>query len=217
MARQKLPRRCTEFPRPGCKEFLDENAGPRAKTCSNACRSARMRRIAAAKRAGGLAGGEARGMTAEQKESLEDVAHEVMADELRPVVREALTEDNMRSLRSMVGLLPDVVEELAKDIHSKDDLVRQKAHTLLLRYTLGHQSALPKDDEVSGLVVINQMPRPDTTAPEAQPDEVTEVRVCDVCGLEKDTGEFVADSQRCRACMDNLQSKVAGYLGKADG
>jgi hypothetical protein len=93
--RPKLPRRCSEFPRPGCAEFLAKDAGPNAKTCSSACRSARARRIKSAKRGAGRKPD----MTPAQQESLEDVAHEVMAAELQPVVREALTEENMRALR----------------------------------------------------------------------------------------------------------------------
>lgn len=162
-------------------------------------------------------------MTDEQKNALEDVAHEVMAEELRPVVREAMTEANMRSLRDMVGLLPSVVDELKKDISAKDDLVRQKAHTLVLRYTLGHEKALPNDDNPgAGLVVNLTMPRPDTIPPEPSdaevlPADATEVRQCDVCEEEKPAPEFVGASSRCRLCMKGLQSKVDSFMERDGG
>lgn len=206
-----MQRPCTE-----CPTLLPE--GSRAKTCSDSCRQKRARRVKKARGDAGRASAAARGMTADQKAALEDVAHEVMAKELTPVIREAITEEALGSLRALVGLLPGVIEGLETDIYDTDDLVRQKAHTLVLRYALGSGAAT--DDAGAALTIINAMPRPDSSAPEASDAEITdatEMRVCDICEDEKPAPQFVGASSRCEDCMAKLQSKVADFQERTSG
>lgn len=206
-----MQRPCSE-----CDELLPE--GSKAKTCSASCRQKRARRTKKARAAGAQNSATRRGMSKERKEALEDVAHEVMKEELTPIIREAITKEAVESLKALVGLLPGVVEELEADIHDTDDLVRQKAHGFVLKYAFGPGS-LP-DESGSALTIINAMPRPDSSAPESSDGDITdatEMRVCDICEDEKPAPQFVGASSRCEDCMAKLQSKVADFQERTSG
>jgi hypothetical protein len=61
-------------------------------------------------------------------QTVRDVAHKLLEDELRPVVREAITEDALKAIRSMVGLTPRVIELLAEDMESDDARTPARVH-----------------------------------------------------------------------------------------
>lgn len=162
-----------------------------------------------------------------------EVAHKVVAEELRPHVREALTEDVLKALRDLVGLTPKVVAALEEDLASDDAYVRQKAYALIVRYTMGHGALVPKPEEADQgqmTVVFAQMPRPENTAPQQPhtgepvvPDEpapdatAVELRTCDACDTEKPAKEFVGMSSRCTKCHNELRDTVLSrFAGGAD-
>lgn len=214
-------RRCSE-----CGKSL-EGLAASAKTDSPKCRSARSRRIGRIKKQNA----ETAHLDPEQRElrsivenELEDQAKEVAREELRPVVREAMTEDVMRSIQSLVSLTPRVVEAISEDLDAEDPNVRQRAYSLIARYLFGKDTLVaPQDGSPSGLVVNFQLPRPgdeatvdsETTGPDAIID-ANEVRTCDLCEQEKPVSEFVSGSDRCQTCFDNLQAKTAELLDKQD-
>jgi hypothetical protein len=210
-----LPRQCSE-----CENFLPADSSKTRKTCSAPCRQKRSRRITRQRKTAGAKGHDATRIPQEWKDVLEDAGTEVVKEELRPVVREAMTEDSMQALQRMVRLLPGVVDQLAKDITHPDDLVRQKAHTMILRYTLGHEKALPPDDkQPAGVNVILAMPRPDTseslsdTAPqEPVSADAEELRLCDTCSESKPTSEFFGAALRCDACVTAFQERAQRLL-----
>src|SRR5688572_22829120 len=177
-----LARRCTE-----CGASL-QGKGPNARTCGDKCRSKRSRRQRRqAKEAGAM-----KAMPEHQKDvagrvrtEIPDVAHDVIEQELRPVVRESITEETLRAIQTMVGLTPAAVAALADDLASEDSTVRQRAYKLVLQYTVGHPAIVKAEDETAGqkLEVHFDLPRPEPTdeTPEVVDAEVVaedDVRQC---------------------------------------
>lgn len=149
-----------------------------------------------------------------------DMAREIVAEELAPVVREAITEDTIRALKQLVGLTPTIVEKLAEDIESDDPTIRQKAYTLAAKYTFGHPAIVRPPEETDGqtLNVNFQLPRPGDDVVEADAAvelEASEILQCDKCGEDKPLIQFVAGSHRCIACFEE-QQKLAQELADGD-
>lgn len=146
---------------------------------------------------------------------LEDQAREVAKEELRPVVREAMTEDVMKAIQSLVSLTPRVVDAISEDLDAEDPNVRQRAYTLIARYLFGKDTLVaPESDTASGLVVHFQLPRPGDEEP-TEGEEVVDVeavRTCDLCENEKPESQFVSGSDRCRDCFNGLKDKTAELL-----
>jgi hypothetical protein len=146
------------------------------------------------------------------------VAHEVMRETLRPVVREALTEDVLAAIAEMVGLTPKAVQMLKLDLEAEDSTVRQRAYTLLLKYTVGHPAVVqPSDADPGKQMVVNfNLPRPADAQGEDSDivsAEAESLRVCVVCAADKPESEFVANSDRCWDCHRQMQSKIEELLG----
>ncbi len=187
---------------------------PQTKTCSDNCRSRRSRRIrrantqveefAEANNAG------AAEIAAIVRREAPDVVTRVMKDQLQPIVREALTEDVLQAISNLVGLTPRAVAALDADLDSEDATIRQRAYTLLIKYTVGHPSLVkPSDAEAGSQLVVNfNLPRPAEDETTDQIEHVTELQVCDMCHEEKDASEFVTGSARCQPCFDEWRAKV---------
>ncbi|MGZ6878388.1 MAG: hypothetical protein ACXVGB_00620 [Mycobacteriaceae bacterium] len=193
------------------------------KTCSQACRHKRSRRIAKARKQGGQNRAhppELQPLYQADQGKIEDAAMEVMRDELKPVVREALTDDVLRAIQDLVHLTPLVVEKITEDLKQDDDKVlRQRAYTLLAKYTLGNPSVAPPPPEqaAQGMQVTFVMPRPGDSTPaltEPQSDgDAVEVRNCMECKQDKPDTEFVGNSDRCTQCHQTLQARVRERFG----
>jgi hypothetical protein len=203
MAQTLPPRYCTE-----CGTEL---TGRQKYTCSDSCRATRSRRK--------------KNMNEDYAElahdvhqgSLVDEAREIMREELRPVVREAITDEVYESVGKMVGLTSRAVEALSADLDSDDPLVRQRAYTLLIKYTIGHPAIGPRDDSVQGGLTVNiGLPGPDAQAVVEEADDLAEVeesvKTCDMCGVDKNASEFVANSDRCVQCFNIQRDKAQQYL-----
>ena len=187
----------------------------RAVTCGNACRLKRSRRVRRqnqevedfqeANNAG------VNEIAAIVRREAPDVVTRVMKAELQPIVRQALTEDVLRSISELVGLTPRAVQALHEDLESDDKTIRQRAYTLLIKYTVGHPALVKNDemDDTRQLVVNFNLPRPDDPPPtEDLPAEAEELRSCDMCGEEKTEAEFAAGSSRCLTCFEEWKERV---------
>jgi hypothetical protein len=228
---------CTE-----CGERLPAGSHPTRKTCppdparGKNCpekRKSRLktaRRQAARKRSQGNGGVDYRDEPMHQaalpngsgvSSAIDEVGHIVIAEELRPLIREALTDHVLLSLRQLVGITPDIVARLSEDVNDTDPVVRQKAYGLVLRYVLGHGAVQPKPDEASGNLHIHfdSMPRPDgfdggiEDDPEAQDDvEAVEVpdghRLCEDCLEPKPLEQFDEAAPRCDECVGRYRDEV---------
>lgn len=167
-------------------------------------------------------------MPPEQKELTEriqneklDVAHKVIEEEVRPVVRESITEDTLRAISDMVGLTPIAVAAIADDLASEDATIRQRAYTLIMKYTVGHQAIVrpPEEDRTQPIQVNFALPRPkaeDDLPEQEEPEpievEAVEVKTCDTCGKEAPTDEFAANSTRCLDCYAKQRARADEFL-----
>ncbi len=199
--------------------------GPQAKTCSSKCRAKRSRRLKRLRKQNG----ERSAMPPEQKELTEriegarpDVLHKVIEEEVRPVVRESITEDTLRAISDMVALTPTAVAAIADDLASEDAVVRQRAYTLIMKYTVGHQAIVrpPEEDRTQPIQVNFALPRPpaegeglaDQPEPEPITAEAVELKTCDKCGREAPATEFAANSTRCNDCYAKQRARAEEFL-----
>jgi hypothetical protein len=210
-----LAPRCTE-----CGGSLEgKPAG--TKTDSVACRSKRARRLKRQhKEAGAMKLREGmHEVSSVVTAGAKDAAHEVMKEELRPLVREAMTEQVLLGIGNLVQVTPRAIELLTRDMESADETIAQRAYTLLLKYTLGNPSVAPPPTHAApaGLTVVLGLPRPgDETSPEVQqPSEAVELRQCQDCREEKPVDEFIAGSERCSSCFDGMRGLLKDRFGEA--
>lgn len=206
-----LALRCTECGKPltGSQKF----------TCGQAHRAKRSRRLKRQAEHRGSVSKDPRhdDIRAAMTEAGGDVAHEVLKEELRPIAREAITEDVLRAIQKLVGLTPLMVEAIAEDLVCGDPVIRQRAYTLGTKYTIGHQALVrPEEEGPGGKLVVNfNLPRPgdDVQGVEAAVELVAEeLRTCDLCDVEKSIKEFVAGSNRCQTCYDEQRAEAQRIL-----
>lgn len=194
------------------------------KTCSDVCRSARARRIKRQKRDAGsttLREG-AHEASAITNGKVKDAAHEVLKEELRPVVREQMTKDVLSSIGDLINMTPRAIQLLEAQMESNDETISQRAVTLLLKYTLGNPSVAPPSQQAApgGLTVQFNVPRPgDTTVAEVEPQQPSnadvELRECQDCHEHKPLSDFVAGSERCGKCFDDTRDLLRERFGDA--
>lgn len=148
-----------------------------------------------------------------------DVARHVIEEEIRPVVRESITADTLKAIADMVALTPTAVAALQEDLLSEDATIRQRAYTLLMKYTVGHHAIVtPEDKDKTGPLHVHfNLPRPEEA--ESMDGEVVvedTLKTCDTCGQEKPVGSFVANSDRCEDCYTKQQAKATELLNADD-
>lgn len=146
-----------------------------------------------------------------------DIAHRVIEEEIRPVVRESITADTLAAIAQMVGLTNEAVRCIAEDLQSEDAVVRQRAYTLIMKYTVGHQAIVrPPEEEKGGDITVNfELPRPELNSESISDNEeieAVEIKTCDACGENKPAVDFVANSTRCTNCYETQQNRVAELL-----
>jgi hypothetical protein len=199
--------------------------GVTTKTCSPAHRAARSRRIKREKSERIQAANRALEYTPEQNqvramvEAKTDVVRDVIRDEVTPIVRESLTEAVLVGIQQLVAITPKMIAAIEADLDHPDDNVRQKAYTLLARYTLGNPSVAPQPQTAAAqpMTVHFNMPRPGgETEPGSVIPEATaiEIKECVECKIEKEETQFVGNSDRCQECHDKLQALVMERFGE---
>lgn len=188
----------------------------RGVTCSDRCRVRRSRRIKEAK-------GRNRGVkplaVAPSQDQLESAAHEIAIKELTPVVREAITPDVVNAIGAMVNLTPLAISLLEQDLRNADGNIRQRAYTLLMKYTVGNPAVAPAPEFNPPDFNVNfVMPRPDRSL-EAETEVIAEIsdaevvpwdaesRECMICHASKPIDEFVGESPRCVECHRAILAK----------
>lgn len=209
-----------------CSECPNRLEGKPAgtKTCSPKCRSKRARRIKRqraenARDRATLPPGMAEVSQVVTK-GVKDAAHDVLKEELRPLVREQMTADVLGGIGDLITMTPRAIELLKGQMESADEVIAQRAVTLLLKYTLGNPSVAPPPTAVQpgGLNVFLGVPRPgDSIATSNEPveGEAVELRECQDCHEFKPLHEFVAGSERCQKCFDGLGSLLKERFGDA--
>jgi hypothetical protein len=200
-----VQRACSE-----CGKPLGEDAHPRKRTCSKNCRKKRSLRIQ--RRKAELAEQRAEGsdVIAQHIGDHPEAINDAITKELQPLIRGAITEDTLRGISNLLGLLPEAVERIKDDLSHPNASVRQRAYTTLLKYTVGQQLLVGEaKDDTRQLHVNFNLPRPgDEQVVDAPPDAIDEVKECDTCHADKPIGDFVSGSDRCRECFNTLRDKV---------
>lgn len=222
-----------------CSECPNDLPAGHKKTCSDACRQRRTRRLKRIRKEAGqhspYRDTPLEGVHQVVTGKVRDVVHEVAKEEVRPIVREALTEDVVAGIAGLIKLVPDAVQTLQEQLAVDDPLVRQRATELVLRYTLGHKSVAPPpvDQQPSPMTVVFNVPR---NAADLVPQDVTEsplplpaetedipdadvmfdkeTRECCECHLPKT--DFVAGSERCTDCHAKVVAQVQARFGGTD-
>lgn len=156
---------------------------------------------------------------AQQAEGADPVglAIELFKEELKPHVREAITDDTIKAVRSLVTLTPQLVESLGKDLLSTDPVARGRAQALVAKYTLGFLD--PEKEAASRPLVINMGHMPTPGAPE-RPDTIADsdtVQQCDRCEEAKTLDHFEPGATRCNECQAEIKAAViADYMPTED-
>ena len=217
-----------------CGDALPAGARPDRRTCSPAhAKRDQRERAAKAKRAQRDRDSAAQGMgqlTTRDNQPNDDVAQlvgrkrddairEAFIDEVRPVVREAIDTDVVRSIQGLVGLVPSAVLALQDDLTGDDPRARSVAAALVIKYTMGNPNVTPpREDSRPQLTIINSMP--DAASPSVDivdvPPDADEVRRCDTCRLDKPEAQFPGDGPRCQQCMDERKAQVMESLRSGD-
>lgn len=201
-----------------CSECATSIAGKatHTKTCSTNCRQKRARRLRKLDKAAAREETYYRKQSEPLRELVDvvrrsqtDVVKKVVEEQLAPIVRDALTEDTLQAIKKLLGLTSTAVGALAEDLVSDDPVIRQRAYSLAIKYTIGHPALVKADDSAGqGQMVVNfALPRPDQT-PQAIEAAADELRTCDLCNTEKPLAEFVGDSDRCQACADEWKQRI---------
>jgi hypothetical protein len=132
--------------------------GKQRRVCSKECRAKLITGAAADRRA--LA------RQVAEHEVTQAVQTEV-AEQVAPIVREALTEDILVQIQRFVHLIPAALDAVEKNLADEDADVRQKAATTLLRYTMGNPSVAPPSLEQTPapLQIVFPIPRANSIGP----------------------------------------------------
>jgi hypothetical protein len=193
------------------------------KTDTPACRNKRSRRIRAAKREANQKSPyapELQDMAAAAQGKAVDVAQQVMAEELRPIVREAITHDVLQAISRLVGLNGEAIDVLKAQLTNEDDTIAQRAATLILKYTMGNPSVAPPPSQQAPapMSVVFNIPRPgdETAALEPAPSDAVELRECGDCNENKPGDEFVGASSRCKDCFAGLHATLDERFAEKD-
>lgn len=219
-----VARKCSE-----CGGSL-EGLPPTAITDSAKCRNKRSRRLArqrkqAASKAGSMPA-HINELSAVARDVAPDLMRDVIREEARPIAREALTEEVLRATQDLLQLTPQAVANIAHDLASGDERVRQKATEFVLRYTLGNQSIAPTaTNNPAPMQVVLNWPTagaPPATAPTVEITEgdvvedalPAELRECMWCHATKPPAEFVGVSDRCLTCHETVLGDVRERFGE---
>jgi hypothetical protein len=132
----------------------------------------------------------------------------VLREELRPVIREAITQQVLDGIHDLIGHVPKAVAVAAGLLDSTDEKTRYDAATLILRHTTGNKAVVPDVNAGQGndLTVHFNVPRPETV--EGQASGVIETKECDSCHTTKPLDQFVGTSYRCVTCYNKMQDLV---------
>ena len=147
----------------------------------------------------------------------DDELHSIVNKELTPVVREAITDETLRAIQQMVGLTPEAVLAVQADLRSENDSIRQRAYSLILKYTVGNPQITHPDntDTTRPLQIHFDLPRPSSGSIDGEAVEIphdSPTKQCDKCGEDKPFTEFIANSDRCQTCYEAGRNRAQAIL-----
>jgi hypothetical protein len=150
----------------------------------------------------------------------ERAAAELLREELRPHVREAITDEVIDQIKALIAAAPLAIEELKKQLKNPDAELRHKAAKEILRHTTGNKAIVPdiNADHQQDLIVHFALPRPDDPTPSGPLDAPPEdLRQCDSCLAWKIPREFEGGSDRCTVCFEKMKAIGEGIVARTAG
>lgn len=188
---------------------------------------------------------------ADRKLLAEEVAKHEVTEAVREEVvalaheatQEAMSAELLTQIQRFVFLIPKALDAITTNLDDEDPDIRQKAATLLLKYTMGNASVAPPslEQQDQPLQINFTIPRADTVGPakgggvrplltevsdlsvqapvidvestDLDDRNTCEKRTCMECGLEKCADEFIGQSYRCKHCDGLLRARVEGEFG----
>lgn len=133
-----------------------------------------------------------------------------MAEQIKPIVREELAGRVLEQIDRLITLTPEALDALYEDLRGDDAVLRQRAYTLLLKYTVGSPLATDAETEDEKTLVVNVgMP---ATGGDTVDAEVVTTKTCDVCLEEKPEDQFEGNSERCVKCFTEARERAAHLL-----
>lgn len=139
----------------------------------------------------------------------------ILREELQPFVREQISEETIQAIGKLYKLVPKALAVLQADLSHPDPVVRQKAVTLIMRYSMS-DSLLPKQEDTSPQMHVHvpaslQVPAPeaiDSTVAEDSDVHVLGQRQCEQCGEHKPADQFEGNARRCQRCVDSFRRET---------
>lgn len=192
----------------------------RRKTCSDRCRKA-IQRARGAQRVTSLPDAELTGDAIHNERGARSPLRQVISEELRPIVREAIDEEVIKAIGALVRLSPGAIAALEDDLDSDDPLIRQRAYSLVLKFALDNAHITPPRADKPHLQVDVNLPRPDTTPAPPLDDasralEPAPGRICVGCREPRAASDFQADAPMCSRCLEQRRERVLAALHSQD-
>lgn len=188
----------------------------RAKTCSARCRqqlSREKRRSESNNRRGAAAERWAPQHQAEEADK-EQIIKDLFKEELRPYVREQITEGTIKGIAALVTLMPELVDSLRADLQSIDPVARGRAQQILSKYTMGFMD--PKAEAATRPLTIHMgsMPQPGDEKFDAADAIATGVQQeCETCHEIKDLSHYDAGATLCNECLAERKASAMERYG----
>jgi hypothetical protein len=182
-----------------CDEPLPANSDPRRKYCSDRCRVAFSRHMKSIEPLKGKGGPVAVPEHIQKARALafgnmEDEVREVMREEIRKTVTQAVKDNVLGAAEGLTHLLPTVIAGLIEDVQSEDWMIRGRAQAVVLKYAMPFGEEKVEKDDLRIINVIHNVPIPDSPLGEAIEGQLVEL----AAGVER----FEADWPECSYCHD---------------
>lgn len=195
-----------------CDEPLPENSDPRRRYCSDRCRVAFSRHMKSIEPLKGKGGRHTPEHIAKARQlafgNLEDEVREVMRDEIRKTVTQAVKDNVLGAAEVMTHLLPSVLAGLADDVKSEDWMVRSRAQAIILKYAMPFGEEKAEKDDLRIVNVIHNVPIPDSNLGRAIEGELVAIE-----GRET----FENDWPECHYCNEVKHPDTGGWQSGGDG
>lgn len=129
-------------------------------------------------------------------ESDEEFVRNAMQDAVREVVTGAVKDNILGAAEIITGLLPKVLAGLARDLESKDWMIRSRAQAAVLKYAMEFRDKENSDANLAQINVLYSTKLPDTPLGHAVQTEIVQLESGET------VEEFELDYWKCWKCGD---------------
>lgn len=182
-----------------CEAELPEDAPKLKKYCDQNCRQGAARKSKRKKSLGGKKSPLTPAMQEYRKliEAEDDFVRDAMQEAVREIVTEHVKDNILGAAEILTGMLPRVLAGLAKDIESKDWMIRSRAQAAILKYAMEFKDKTNSEQDLGTINVIHNVALPDTPlgAATAKAGEVITIEAGEVEAFE-------ASYEQCQRCGD---------------